>query len=133
MDEAAANASLDNDFGDNAGASAPATHYVALFRDDTYAEELTLTGGIDRFPIPNDSTHWPAAAGAEKTLTLAAPVDSDPSTSVWAHDATAWALMDAATGGNRWQGDECDPISNDAVGTILSIEDGALTISIDTD
>lgn len=133
MDEATANVILDARFGASRAAGTPATDYLALFRDDTYAEELTTTGGIDRFPIPNDGTSWPAAAAGEKTLTLAASIDSDPSTSVWVHDATAWALMDAATGGNRGPGSDCDPVSNDTVGTVLSLEDGDITVQIPTD
>lgn len=119
--------------GANRAAGTPATDYLALFRDDTYAEELTGTGGIDRIPIPNDGTHWPAAVDGEKTLTLAAPIESDPSTGVWAHDASAWALMSAATAGDRGPGGTCDPISNDEVGTVIPINDGDLTVAIPTD
>lgn len=132
MDVAAANASLDDDYGDNAGASAPATHYLALFRDSTWTTELTGTGGIARIPITNNSVNWPNAASAEKTL--AVNVSSAASTGAWTYDASAWALMDAATGGNRGDGgDFDDPLVNDAAGTVLTIYAGALVISYDTD
>lgn len=133
MDDAAANTLLDARFGAGRAAGTPATDYLALFRDDSYAEELTTTGGIDRFPIPNDATSWPDASAGEKVLTLAAPIESDPSTGVWANDATAWALMSAATGGDRGPGGTCDPISNDVVGTVIPINDGDLTVEIPTD
>lgn len=133
MDDAAANTILDARFGAGRAAGTPATDYVALFRDDTYAEELTGTGGVDRFAVTNNGTHWPAATGGEKTLTLAAPLESDPSTDVWVYDATAWALMDAAVAGNRGPGGTCDPIANDEVGTVVPINDGDLVVSIPTD
>lgn len=131
MDIASANASLDNDYGNNHGDHAPATHYLAFFRDDSYATELTRTGGIARIPITNNSTNWPDASGGSKSL--GATLTSDTSTGVWAYDATAWALMDAATGGNRGDGDSCDPVSNDVIGTVITVDDGALTIEYDTD
>lgn len=131
MDEVAANAALDCTYGDNHGASAPDTFYLALFRDDTFDEELTATAGIDRFPVDNDSAHFPDAAAATKTLSGA--LVSAASTDVWVHDATAWALMDDPVAGNRWDGDNCDAISNDEVGTVITVEDGAVSIGYDTD
>jgi hypothetical protein len=132
MDVAAANASLDNDYGDSHGDHAPATHYLALFRDTTWDTELTGTAGVDRIPITNNSTNWPDAADGEKTL--GATLESDPSTDVWDFDAQAWALMDAATAGNRGDGGELDdPLSVDDVGAVITVDAGSLVVAYETD
>lgn len=132
MDAAAANVSLNDDYGDDHGADAPATWYLAFFRDSTFATELTTTGGIARIPLPNTSVYWPDAAGGEKS-NAGGPVSSAASTGVWAYDATGWALMTAATGGNRGDGGDCDPVSNETIGTVLTVNDGDLVIAYELD
>lgn len=132
MDVTAANAHLDNNYGDDAGVNAPATHYVALFKDDTWAVELTTTAGVDRLPITNDSTNWPDAVDGAKEN--AVELTSDDPTDVWADDAQAWALMSAPTGGYRGiGGDLDDPIENLGPGSPVVVAVGALAIVIDTD
>lgn len=132
MDVAAANASLDNDYGDSHGSAAPATHYLALFKDATWAVELTGTGGIDRFPVTNDSTSWPDATAGQKVLDI--DLVSDESTGPWDFDAGAWALMSAASGGNRGDGGELDDsIANDAAGAVLTVYSGTIIVQYETD
>jgi hypothetical protein len=128
----AKNADLDNNFGDAKGTAAPSTLYLAFFTDGTYATELTGTGGISRIAFANtgaaSGTNWPSASGGSKSNGVA--ITSSTSSGAWSASATNVALMDAASGGNRFdQGALDSAISIPGSGYAIQFAVGALAVT----
>lgn len=94
-------ASLKGDFGNSRSANAPATWYLAIFVDNTMAQELTGTAGVPRVAIPNDNTDWTFLVFQ---VTNALQIVSAASSGTWAYAGAFACLMDALTGGNAWDG-----------------------------
>jgi hypothetical protein len=96
-DTAAANKSLDNDYGASKGANAPASHTLHLFAGDPAIPaadgggvELTSAGGYSAPTITNNGTSWqPAANGQKNGVNVTFPA----STGAWSAVATHWALL----------------------------------------
>jgi hypothetical protein len=131
LDEAAQNASLDNDYGASRGPNAPAAHQVALFDGDPLLGglELTSAGGYARVTVTNNGTNWPAAASGAKT---SAAVTFPTSSGAWSSTATHWVLYDDADGTTAWDSapldDEIDiNEAGDTASTTLTVYyDGGL-------
>src|SRR5207302_1838721 len=98
QDDAAANKTLNNDFGDRRGGDAPATWYIAIF--DSSDTELTGTAGVNRIGVANtgaaSGTNWPDAASRAKSNGVA--VTSSTSTGAWAATGTKVKFADTASG-----------------------------------
>lgn len=122
LSPAAQSASLDNDYGANAGPNAPADLEVALFNGDPLlgGTELTGDGGYAAVSVPNDGATWPDAAsgGAKTSAVISFP---DP-TAAWSDTATFFVLRDASTGDEWDSGVLADVIDVD------EDEDGNLTV-----
>lgn len=101
-DEAAMNASLNNDYGATKGPNAPASHQFALYVGDPQIDLVNGGGyeinnvncpGYARVTMLNDGTTWaPASGGLKQTvagITLPAP------TGEWVDEPTHWGLIAA--------------------------------------
>jgi hypothetical protein len=98
-DEAAMNASLDNDYGATKGPNAPASHQLALFVGDPqvdlidgggYEIDSTNCPGYARTTVSNNATWAPSEFGMKQTvdgIELPAPTDE------WIDEPTHWALI----------------------------------------
>ncbi|MDP9487929.1 MAG: hypothetical protein M3Q49_19420 [Actinomycetota bacterium] len=79
----------------------PGTLYVALYTtapDDAGAGGTEVSGGAyARVAVTNNATNWPAALGGAKSNGVA--VTFPQATAAWG-TVVAWAVWDAATGGN---------------------------------
>ncbi len=94
-DQAAREASLDNNYGATHGPHAPDAFEVALFDLDPTAGGVELAGnGYGRGAIGNDADFAPAADDVKRS---AAPVQFPDSTGAW-ETARWWALRDPVTG-----------------------------------
>lgn len=95
LDQAAQEASLDNDYGATHGPHAPAAFEVALFDADPSFGGVELAGnGYAPGVIGNDADFDPAADWVKRS---AAPVSFPDATGPWA-TARYWALRDPLTG-----------------------------------
>ena len=99
-DEAAMNASLDNDYGSSKGPNSPTTHQFALFVGDPQIDLVNGGGyevnsancpGYARVTVANNGTVWaPADGGLKETIdgiTLPPPTDE------WVDEPTHWSLI----------------------------------------
>ncbi len=94
-DQAAQEASLNNDYGATHGAHAPAAFEVALFDADPTLGGVELVGnGYARGAITNGAAFPPAADGVKRS---AAPVAFPTATGAW-ETARYWALFDPVAG-----------------------------------
>ncbi len=98
LDQAAQEASLDNDYGVTHGPHAPDSFEVALFDVDPTLGGVELAGnGYAPGTIGNDADFAPAADGVKQS---AAPVAFPDATAPW-ETARYWVLRDPLTG-VRW-------------------------------
>lgn len=131
QDDAAANASLDDDFGDSKGAKAPATWYIAIF--DSLGNELTGTGGINRIAVANTGaaagTNWPDASARAKSNGV--DVTSSSSTGAWSAAGHTVKLADTASGAATfWDGGNLSAdISIPAAGYSIRFLAGNFTVT----
>ena len=97
-DDAARNASLDNDYGTTTGPHAAPSHLLALFVGDPFIDGYeTSGGGYTRVAVaPAD---WLPADGGMKTTV--APIQFPATTAAWSQPVTHWALYDN-TGAVMW-------------------------------
>ena len=120
--------SLQNDFGDNKGAMAPATWYIAIFDGDPTAggTELTGTGGVARKSVANTTAKWTVSAGQASN---AASESHAASTGAWAADGTYAALMSASSGGDLWDVlPLTDPLIVAGAGVVITWDIGDYTV-----
>lgn len=98
-DEAAMNASLNNDYGATKGPNSPSSHSLALFVGDPQLEVADGGGyeisaiscpGYARVAISNDASWAPAADGMKQT---AESVEFPAPTDEWVEEPTYWALI----------------------------------------
>jgi hypothetical protein len=92
----AKNMALDASYGGGRATNWPGTVWLHLFAGDptTGAAEIN-GGGYAPVSVPNDTTHWPAAAGGLKVngQTISFPV----STAAWSAPATFFWMSDSGT------------------------------------
>ena len=113
-DEAAMNASLDNDYGTTRGPNSPAAHELALFMGDPMTDgvEVTATNddgqatGYARATIA--AADWQPAANGEKS---AGAVTFPAATAAYPSSVTHFALI---AGGVTW---DCAPLAEELVVT----------------
>lgn len=88
--------SLDACYGSGHASDWPSTVYLHLFQGDPTlgAPEISL-GGYAPVAIPNDTSHWPNAAGGQKVN--GQPETLPTSTGPWSAPANYFWLTDAAT------------------------------------
>jgi hypothetical protein len=111
-------------------ASIPPTFYLALFAGDPGAATpgVEVSGpGYARVPLPAASSWSPSSSGVKLS---AADVSFPASTGAWLGTATHLSLMDAATGGNRWDtGPLGSAITVSGAGTVITFLAGAITVT----
>lgn len=85
--------------------SAPATVYVALYTatpGDANASGTEVTGGsYARVAVTNNATNWPAASGTSPTSKSNGTTITFPAPTANWGVVVAFAIYDAATGGNE--------------------------------
>lgn len=111
----------------------PDSVYVALYTvapgENSSGTEVSSTGtGYTRVQVPNDTTYWPTTSNGQKSnaMDIVWPIaQSDWGTVV------AWALCDAATGGNILIYGDVQPSRPVIAGDIPRFQAGTLVWSED--
>lgn len=116
-DDAAANASLDNDYGSTKGPNAPAAHELTLFNGDPSAGGSEVTDA-PRVTVANDGTNWPTAASNRQKVGIAHTFGG---TATYALEGTHWALIDAADGTTMWDTGELAEIVTEPTDTVTPV------------
>lgn len=126
------NATLDAILGDDASSVWPGSWWASLNLGDPLDSGTEVSAGeYARVEIVNDSTSWPAATSAIKTL--AVPV-------VWPTVVAGWGapnwvgLHDAATAGVCWWSTPIigGPVADLAAGTVPALGPGSLSFTYRT-
>lgn len=120
-DEAAMNASLDNDYGTTAGPNAAAEHLMALYTGDPRLAAPEVTGDGYTRTVVQPADWDPAVGGRKTTVVTMLPPSGDWDSATW------WGLLDAADPDVMW---DCAPLADPLDVTGASTDGPIITITV---